>query len=388
MNYLPREIFEAEHHLFRTAFRTFVEREIAPYHAEWERAGAVPRELWAAAGRQGFLCMDVAEEFGGAGARDYRYNAIIGEELWRVGATGPGFALHSDIVVPYLTHYATPEQQRRWLPGCVAGTTIGAIAMTEPGAGSDLAAIRTTAIRDGDQYVLNGQKTFISNGILNDLVIVAAKTDPQHGHRGVSLLVVERDMPGYERGRRLEKIGLLAQDTAELFFNQVRVPRANLLGDEGQGFRYLMQQLPQERLAIAVGAVAAAEAALEQTIGYCRQREAFGRPLGALQTVRFTLAELASEVQIGRVFVDRCILALNTGELTPETAAMAKWWASELQQRVIDSCLQLHGGYGYMREYPIARAFLDARVQTIYGGTTEIMKEIIGRSLGLDPSAK
>lgn len=388
MHYLPREIFEAEHDLFRAAFRAFVEREIAPYHAEWERAGAVPRELWAAAGRQGFLCMDVAEEFGGAGARDYRYNAIIGEELWRIGATGPGFALHSDIVVPYLTHYATPEQQRRWLPGCVAGTTIGAIAMTEPGAGSDLAAIRTTAIRDGDQYVLNGQKTFISNGILNDLVIVAAKTDPRQGHRGVSLLVVERDMPGYERGRRLEKIGLLAQDTAELFFNQVRVPRANLLGDEGQGFRYLMRQLPQERLAIAVGAVAAAEAALEQTIGYCRQREAFGRPLGALQTVRFTLAELASEVQIGRVFVDRCILALNTGELTPETAAMAKWWASELQQRVIDSCLQLHGGYGYMREYPIARAFLDARVQTIYGGTTEIMKEIIGRSLGLDPSAK
>jgi long-chain-acyl-CoA dehydrogenase len=256
--------------------------------------------------------------------------------------------------------------------------------MTEPGAGSDLAAIRTTALRDGDVYLLNGQKTFISNGILNDLVIVVAKTDPDAGHRGISLLVVERDMPGYERGRRLEKIGLHAQDTAELFFRDVRVPCDHLLGEEGQGFRYLMEQLPRERLAIAVGAVAAAEAALEQTIRYCREREAFGRPIGALQSVRFTLAELVTEVQIGRVFVDQCVLALNRGELTAETAAMAKWWTTELQQRVVHACLQLHGGYGYMREYPIARAFLDARVQTIYGGTTEIMKEIIGRSLKLE----
>ena len=379
---MKRKIFETEHSLFRTAFRAFVEREIVPFHADWERAGVVPRDIWAAAGRQGFLCMDVAPEYGGAGARDYRYNAIVGEELWRVGATGPGFVLHTDIVVPYLTRYGTPEQQRRWLPDCVSGACITAIAMTEPGAGSDLAAIRTTALRDGDSYVLNGQKTFISNGILNDLVIVAARTDPAQGHKGISLLVVERGMPGYERGRRLEKIGLHAQDTAELFFHDVRVPRANLLGEEGQGFRYMMEQLPQERLAIAVGAVAAAEAALEQTIRYCHEREAFGRPIGALQSVRFTLAELATEIQIGRVFVDQCILALNEGELTAETAAMAKWWTSELQQRVIDACLQLHGGYGYMREYPIARAFLDARVQTIYGGTTEIMKEIIGRSLG------
>jgi alkylation response protein AidB-like acyl-CoA dehydrogenase len=381
---MRRTLFEPEHDLFRAAFRAFVEREIAPFHAEWERAGAVPRDLWQAAGRQGFLCMDVPEEYGGAGARDYRFNVVIGEELWRAGATGPGFVLHTDIVVPYITNYGTPEQRQRWLPRCVSGECITAIAMTEPGAGSDLAAIRTTARRDGDAYLLNGQKTFISNGILNDLVIVAAKTNPEAGHRGISLLVVERDMPGYERGRRLEKIGLHAQDTAELFFHNVRVPRDHLLGEEGQGFRYLMEQLPRERLAIAVGAVAAAEAALEQTIRYCREREAFGRPIGALQSVRFTLAELVTEVQIGRVFVDQCVLALNRGELTAETAAMAKWWTTELQQRVVHACLQLHGGYGYMREYPIARAFLDARVQTIYGGTTEIMKEIIGRSLKLE----
>jgi len=381
---MKRTLFEPEHDLFRAAFRAFVEREIAPFHAEWERAGAVPRNLWQAAGRQGFLCMDVPEEYGGAGARDYRFNVVIGEELWRAGATGPGFVLHTDIVVPYITNYGTPEQRQRWLPRCVSGECITAIAMTEPGAGSDLAAIRTTARRDGDAYLLNGQKTFISNGILNDLVIVAAKTNPEAGHKGISLLVVERDMPGYERGRRLEKIGLHAQDTAELFFHNVRVPCDHLLGEEGQGFRYLMEQLPRERLAIAVGAVAAAEAALEQTIRYCREREAFGRPIGALQSVRFTLAELVTEVQIGRVFVDQCVLALNRGELTAETAAMAKWWTTELQQRVVHACLQLHGGYGYMREYPIARAFLDARVQTIYGGTTEIMKEIIGRSLKLE----
>jgi len=381
---MKRTLFEPEHDLFRAAFRAFIEREITPFHAEWERAGAVPRDLWQAAGRQGFLCMDVPEEYGGAGARDYRFNVVIGEELWRAGATGPGFVLHTDIVVPYITNYGTPEQRQRWLPRCVSGECVTAIAMTEPGAGSDLAAIRTTARRDGDAYLLNGQKTFISNGIINDLVIVVAKTDPDAGHRGISLLVVERDMPGYERGRRLEKIGLHAQDTAELFFHNVRVPHDHLLGEEGQGFRYLMEQLPRERLAIAVGAVAAAEAALEQTIRYCREREAFGRPIGALQSVRFTLAELVTEVQIGRVFVDQCVLALNRGELTAETAAMAKWWTTELQQRVVHACLQLHGGYGYMREYPIARAFLDARVQTIYGGTTEIMKEIIGRSLKLE----
>ncbi len=379
---MKRSIFEPEHDMFRASFRAFVEREITPFHEEWERDGAVPRELWRKAGRQGFLAMEVPEEHGGAGERDYRYNMIVGEELARAGASGPGFALHSDVVVPYLLHYGSPEQQARWLPKMAAGECIGAIAMTEPGAGSDLAGVRTTAVRDGDGYILNGQKTFITNGMLADLVVVVAKTDPTKGHRGISLLVVERGAPGFERGRKLEKIGLRAQDTAELFFRDVRVPAADLLGEEGQGFSYLMQQLPQERLAIAVGSVAAAEAALEWTVAYCREREAFGQPIGRFQHIRFKLAELKTETQIGRTFVDQCVLALNRSELSTESASMAKWWCSELQKRVVDECLQLHGGYGYMLEYPIARAYLDARVQTIYGGTTEIMKEIIGRSFG------
>ncbi|GAB4198262.1 MAG: acyl-CoA dehydrogenase family protein [Roseiflexaceae bacterium] len=379
---MKRSIFEPEHDMFRASFRAFVEREIVPFHEQWEHDGAVPRELWCKAGRQGFLAMDVPEEHGGAGERDYRYNMIIGEELARAGASGPGFALHSDVVVPYLLHYGSPEQQARWLPRMVAGECIGAIAMSEPGAGSDLAGVRTSAVRDGDSYILNGQKTFITNGMLADLVVVVAKTDPAKGHRGISLLVVERGAPGFERGRKLEKIGLRAQDTAELFFRDVRVPVGDRLGEEGQGFAYLMQQLPQERLAIAVGSVAAAEAALDWTVAYCREREAFGQPIGKFQHIRFKLAELKTEIQIGRSFVDQCVLALNQGELSTETASMAKWWCSELQKRVVDECLQLHGGYGYMLEYPIARAYLDARVQTIYGGTTEIMKEIISRSFG------
>jgi alkylation response protein AidB-like acyl-CoA dehydrogenase len=379
---MRRTIFEPEHDMFRDSFRSFVEREIAPFHEQWEREGSVPRELWRAAGRQGFLAMEVPEEYGGAGVSDFRYNMVVGEELWRAGATGPGFALHTDVIVPYLIRYGSPEQHRRWLPGVASGESVLAIAMSEPDAGSDLAGVRTTAARDGDSYILNGQKTFISNGLLSDLVVVVAKTDPAAGHKGISLLVVERGTPGFERGRRLEKIGLQAQDTAELFFHDARVPAANLLGQEGQGFAYLMQQLPQERLCIAVGAVAGAEAMLEWTVRHCREREAFGQPIGRFQHTRFTLAELKTEVQIGRVFVDQCALALNRGELTTETASMAKWWTSELQKRVADVCLQLHGGYGYMREYPIARAFLDARVQTIYGGTTEIMKEIISRSFG------
>lgn len=378
---MRRTCFEPEHEMFRAAFRTFVEREIVPHHEQWEQDGMVSREVWRKAGQQGFLCMDVPEEYGGAGVPDFRYNMIVGEELMRVGATGPGFALHTDIVVPYLLRYASEEQKQRWLPHVVSGACITAIAMTEPGAGSDLGGIRTTAARMGDHYLLNGQKTFISNGILNDLVIVVARTDPDKGHKGISLLVVERGMDGYERGRRLDKIGMHAQDTAELFFRDVRVPVENLLGEEGRGFAYLMQQLPQERLTIAVGAVAAAEAALDWTVRYCQEREAFGQPIGAFQHTRFALAEMKTEIQIGRVFVDQCVLALNRGELTTEDASMAKWWATELQKRVVDRCLQLHGGYGYMREYPIAKAYLDARVQTIYGGTTEIMKEIIARAL-------
>jgi long-chain-acyl-CoA dehydrogenase len=378
---VERRLFEPEHDAFRTSFRAFVEREIVPHYPAWDKARLVDRSVWSRAGAQGFLCLDVPEEFGGSGVTDFRYNVVITEELTRVGAPGVGFPLHTDIVVPYLIRLATLEQKRRWLPGAVAGECITAIAMSEPAAGSDLQGITTTAIRQGDHYLLNGQKTFISNGILNDLVIVVARTDPSQGHRGISLLVVERGMEGYQRGRNLEKIGQHAQDTAELFFRDVRVPVGNLLGEEGRGFGYLMDNLPVERLAIAVGSTAAAEVALAQTVAYCREREAFGKKLGALQHVRFELAEMHTEVTLTRVFVDRCIADLNQGTLSTETASMAKWWATEIAQRVTDRCLQLFGGYGYMTEYPISRAWVDNRVAKIYGGSNEIMKEIIGRRL-------
>lgn len=378
---MERTIFSAEHNLFRESFRTFLEREVAPRYAQWEEAGIVPRELWQRAGAAGFLSLGVPEEDGGSGVDDYRYNAVIVEELSRAHYMGIGFPVHNDIVIPYLVHHAAGAQRERWLPRAAAGEAICAIAMTEPGAGSDLAGIRTSARRDGDGYVLSGQKTFISNGINSDLVVVVAKTDPSQGHRGVSLLVVERGMAGFTRGRNLEKIGLAAQDTAELFFDDVRVPAENLLGAEGQGFAYLMRELPQERLTIAVGALAAAEAAFAWTVDYCRERSAFGRPIGDFQNTRFLLAELKTELTVGRAFIDRCIEAHVAGRLSTEEASMAKLWATELQTRLVDRCLQLHGGYGYMREYPIARAYLDARVQTIHGGTSEIMKEIIGRSL-------
>lgn len=379
---MKRELFTEEQLMFRDALSRFVHGEMAPYHGQWEEAGIVPREIWLKAGAQGFLAMDVPEAYGGLGESDFRYSAIVIEELARAGISGPGFSIHSDMVVPYLLNYGSEEQKQRWLPGTVTGECITAVAMTEPNTGSDLAAVATTAVRHGDHYRLNGQKTFISNGILNDLVVVVAKTDPAAGRKGISLLVVERGMAGYERGRNLEKIGLKAQDTAELFFTDVQVPRENLLGEEGRGFSYLMQGLPRERLAIAVLAVAAAEAALAMTITYCRERTAFGRPIGTFQNSRFKLAEMKTEIAIGRTFVDRCILAFNRGELSVEEAAMAKWWTTELQKRVVDQCVQLHGGYGYMMEYPIARAYLDTRAQTIYGGATEIMKEIIGRGMG------
>ncbi len=380
---MERTIFEPEHEAFRQTVRTFCAKEIAPHHAEWERAGIVPRELWTAAGRLGLLGFMVPEAYGGGGCRDFRYNLVLGEELTRIGASGVGFTIHTDINAPYLLDLTTDEQRARWLPGFCTGETITAIAMTEPGAGSDLQAIRTTARRDGDGYVLDGAKTFISNGISADLVIVAASTAPGTGAAGLSLLVVERGMPGFERGRNLEKIGLKAQDTAELSFEGVRVPAANLLGEEGHGFGYLMERLPQERLAIAGVAVAACEAMLETTLGYVRERTAFGRPVGSFQHSRFVLAEMATETQVARVFVDRCVEELDRGRLTIPDAAMAKWWTTELQKRVADQCLQLHGGYGYMAEYPISRAWLDTRAQTIYGGTTEVMKEIVGRSLGV-----
>lgn len=368
--------------MFREAFRRFLEAEVLPYHDQWEKDGIVPRSVWARAGQAGFLGVNVPEAYGGPGADGFRFNAVVAEEIARAGATGIGFSLHSDIVIPYLLAYGSEEQKARLLPPMVSGQSIGALALTEPDAGSDLAAIRTTANLDGDAYVLNGQKTFITNGINGGTVVVAARTEPGEGHQGLSLLVVEEGMPGFTRGRNLEKIGLKAQDTAELFFENVRVPATNLLGRPGRGFHMLMQQLPQERLTIAIIAVAASEAALEMTAGYVRQRQVFGQPLGKLQHTRFKLAELKTEIQIGQVFVDRCIEELEQDTLTTEEASMAKWWTSELQQRVMDTCLQLHGGYGYMAEYPISRFFLDARVQTIYGGTTEIMKEIIGRKFG------
>jgi len=385
---MRRSLFEDVHEDFRASFRTFLEREVLGddgRYGEWEREGIVPREAYEAAGRGGFLGMAVPEEHGGAGADDFRLNMVIGEECQRaaVGSFGLGCSVHTDICLPYFLTYCNHEQRGRWLAGVARGELIAAIAMTEPGIGSDLAAMSTTAKRDGDHYVVNGSKTFITNGINCDLVIVAAKTDPSERHRGISLLMVERGMEGFQRGRNLEKIGQHAQDTAELSFTDVRVPVENLLGVEGEGFRYLVFNLPQERLAIAAGAVAAAEAALGWTLEYVRERKAFGQTIGSFQNTRFTLAELHGETQIARVYVDHCALALNASELTAEDAATAKAWCTELQGRVVDRCLQLFGGYGYMLEYPIARAYADARVTRIYGGANEIMKEIVGRSLGL-----
>lgn len=379
---MDRTIFTDEHRMFRDAVRRFIEKEIAPHHDQWEKDGVVPRDLWLKAGAQGFLCMDAPEAYGGGGVKDFRYAAIMAEEQARTNCTGPGFALHNDVALPYILNYGTEAQQARWIPALATGERILAIAMTEPGGGTDLANMQTRAIRDGDHYILNGAKTFITNGILNDMVIVACKTNPAEQHAGISLLVVERDMPGYTRGRNLEKVGWHAQDTAELFFEDVRVPVENRIGEEGAGFMYLVSQLPQERLVIAVGALAAAEAALDWTISYCKERTAFGKPIGSFQNSRFKLAEMKTELQIGRVFIDRCIMEHNEGSLTAIDAAMAKYWTTDLQHRVVDQCLQLHGGYGYMLEYPIAKAYIDMRWGPIGGGTNEIMKEMIGRSMG------
>lgn len=374
---------EPEHADFRATARRFIAAEIVPDHETWEGQGVVSRELFAKAGALGMLAFEVGEEFGGLGLADFRFNQILAEEVSYAGVTGSGLGLilHNDVCVPYFDRYADVGQRERWLPGIVSGDLITAIAMTEPGTGSDLASIQTTAIRDGDAYVLNGGKTFITNGLNSDLVVVAAKTDPAARHAGISLLVVERDMDGFERGRNLEKVGMHAQDTAELFFSDVRVPAANLLGEVGQGFRYLVSNLARERLSIAVSATSAAQAALDWTVEYTRERSAFGRPVASFQASLFSLAEMKTEVELATSFVDRCVAELNAGRLTPEDAAMAKWWCSEMQGRVIDRGLQLHGGYGYMSEYPISRAWADARVTRIYGGTTEIMKEIIGRDV-------
>jgi acyl-CoA dehydrogenase len=380
---MQRDIFASEHDDFRDLVRAFIAKEVTPYHEKWEADKMVSRDVWLAAGRAGLLGIEIDEKYGGGGATDYRYYLIFNEEMAKAGATGPGFAVHNDINGPYFQRLATQEQCERWLPGYCSGEVITAIAMTEPEAGSDLQGMRTTAVRDGDHYVLNGSKTFISNGQLCDLVIVAARTDPEAGYRGISLLVVERGMPGFERGRNLDKVGLHAQDTSELFFHDVRVPVGNLLGEEGGGFVALMQNLPRERLAIGATALAGAETVFAATLAYGKERQAFGRAIGKFQYNRFVLAEIATELAVARAFTDKAVVEHNAGSLSVADAAMVKWWDTELCNRVVDRCVQLHGGYGYMREYPVARAFTDSRAQTIFGGTTEIMKEIIGRDLGL-----
>ncbi|MDD0845459.1 acyl-CoA dehydrogenase family protein [Pseudomonas sp. Gutcm_11s] len=377
---IPRTLFSSEHELFRESVRKFFEQEAVPYHAQWEKDGHIDRALWNKAGEAGMLCSHIPEEYGGMSA-DFLYSAVVIEEQARLGLTGVGFSLHSDIAAPYILHYGSEEQKQHYLPKMVSGEVVTAIAMTEPGTGSDLQGVKTTAVLDGDEYVINGSKTFITNGWLADMVIVVAKTDPKGGAKGISLFLVDASTPGFSKGKRLEKVGMKAQDTSELFFQDVRVPKGNLLGKEGMGFIYLMQELPQERLTVGVGAIASAEAAIKWTLDYTRERKAFGRAVSDFQNTRFKLAEMTTEVQIGRVFVDRCLELHLNKKLDVPTAAMLKYWGTDLQCKVIDECVQLHGGYGYMWEYPIARAWADSRVQRIYAGTNEIMKEIISRAL-------
>ncbi|MEX0582626.1 MAG: acyl-CoA dehydrogenase family protein [Sneathiella sp.] len=377
---IERSIFDEEHNIFRETVRRFYEEHIIPHHSQWEKDGQISRDAWLEAGKQGLLCMPIPEEYGGAGA-DKLYSIIMMEEQARAGTTGPGFGLHSEIVGPYILHYGTEEQKKKYLPKMARGEMIGAIAMTEPGTGSDLQGVKTRAVKDGDDYIINGSKTFITNGYMCGLVIVVTKTDPAAGAKGTTLFLVEAGTPGFDKGRNLDKLGLKAQDTAELFFDDVRVPASNMLGGEGKGFFCLMQELAWERLQIAIGATATMEAVLEETIEYTKGRSAFGKNIIQFQNTRFKLAEQKTQVQIARVFVDKCIEELLKGQLEVATAAMAKYWTSDLENRVIDECLQLHGGYGFMWEYRVARAYADARVQRIYGGTNEIMKELIAREL-------
>jgi alkylation response protein AidB-like acyl-CoA dehydrogenase len=379
---MRRTIFEPEHDEFRSTARTFFEKECVPYVEKWEHQGMVDRDAWVKAGEQGLLGWELPEQYGGMGLKDFRFNAIISEEFYGTGTAGIGLGVQNDILAPYFANLTTDEQQARWVPGLVSGELISAIAMSEPGAGSDLASVRTTARRDGEHYVVNGAKTFISNGILADIVLVVAKTDPDAGHRGISIIAVERGMAGFTRGRNLDKIGQKSADTAELFFDEVRVPVDNLIGEENRGFYHLMGNLPAERLGIAIHAVSQARRALVLTRQYATERKAFGNPIGTFQVNRHALAEMQTKIDVMQVYVDRCITALNERELTAEEAAGAKWWATETQWEILDRCLQLYGGYGYMNEYEIARLWRDARVQRLYGGTNEIMKDIIGRKMG------
>jgi len=374
-------IYQDEHEMFRDSFRAFVNAEMQPNFDRYCDAGIMDRSIYAQAGKHGFLGMSIPDQYGGGGTSDFRFNSVIIEELAYVGAGGAGLgiSLHNDITTPYFIEYCTDEQAARWLPGIASGELITAIAMTEPGAGSDLAAVQTSAVRDGDEYIINGAKTFITNGINSDLVIVVCKTDPDAGHKGMTLFVVERGMEGFERGRNLDKIGQHSNDTAELFFSDVRVPAANVLGEVGRGFEYLSFNLAQERLSIAIYGLAAAEAAQRWTVDYVKERTAFGQPLASFQNTKFVLAEVATEIAVTRPFIEQAIMKLAEGELSPAEAAMAKLWATELQVRTTDKCLQLFGGYGYTTEYPIGPAYTDARVATIYGGTSEIMKTIISK---------
>ncbi len=375
---MQRSLYEADHEAYRDTVREFLAREVVPHHQDWDQNRWIDRDVFARAAKAGLYALQIGEQYGGAGESDYRYRMVVCEEIARINALSFGLtlALQDDLVLHYLLDLTNAEQKQRWLPGFADGSLIGALAMTEPGTGSDLRGIRTTARRDGDQWILNGQKTFISSGIMADLVVVAARTDER-----LSLFVVERDTPGFERGRKLDKIGLPGQDTAELFFHDAAVPAQNLLGEEGAGLSHLMSHLPRERLGVTATAIATARAIFDLTVQYCKERTAFGSSLIDKQHVRFELADMATEIDVAQAYADQSVLAYNAGELSPVDAAKGKWFVSELQKRVIDRCLQLHGGYGYMSEYPVARAFVDTRVQTIYAGTTEIMKEIIGRDL-------
>jgi acyl-CoA dehydrogenase len=377
-----RKIFSDEHQQFRETARAFFDKECAPHTEEWERAGKVSREAWRKAGRAGLLGWEAPEAHGGLGIRDYRFNMIVSEEMFASGSVGIGLGVQNDIMAAYLVGLTTEEQKRRWLPGFVNGDIVTSIAMSEPAAGSDLAGIKTTAKRVGDHYVINGQKTFISNGLLSDLVLVAAKTDPSAGRKGVSLLAVETTRPGFSRGRKLDKIGQWSADTAELFFDEVEVPVENLIGEENRGFYHLVANLPSERLGIATYAVAAARRALELTTAYAAERRAFGEVIGKFQVNRHFLAEMRTKLDVATIYLDQCVLAANAGELTAQEAAGLKWWTTEVQWEILDRCLQLHGGYGYMNEYEVARLWRDSRVQRLYGGTTEIMKDLVGRSMG------
>ncbi|WP_123026784.1 acyl-CoA dehydrogenase family protein [Mycolicibacterium stellerae] len=384
---MKRQVFDAEHEALRATTRQFIERELMPYAQQWEADRLVDRSAFVAAGKYGLLGFGMPEEYGGGGSDDFRFNAVINEELSGYGGPIPALALQNDVVAPYFKHLGNEEQKRRWMPGIVTGETVLAIAMTEPGAGSDLAGIRTSAVRDGSgenaDWIVNGSKTFITCGINSDLVVVVCRTDPNAGHKGFTLLVVEREMAGFTRGRKLDKMGQHHQDTAELHFEDVRVPAANVLGAEGRGFYHLMENLPSERLSIAIGAVAGARETWRQTLQYAKDRKAFGQSIGAFQHNRFLLAEMDTELDVSEQYIDRCLRAVVDGDLTAVEAAKAKWWCTETAKKVIDGCVQLHGGYGYMMEYRVARDYCDSRIQTIFGGTTEIMKDIIGRDLGL-----